>query len=251
MPTATDVLSQGGLVNVTSLAAAAARIGLPLHIAAAFAEQESGGRNIYGHDAGGVFSQPGVNVPVTKENFTEFFQKVVVQGRTSNGVGPMQITYPGYFPIAAKQNLRLWMPTENFLFGLGILKDYLATNFTDTSINKAAQRYNSGSPTGAPDYGRSVVRRSTQWRTRLAGTTTTVAGDAGVLRVGSQGPTVRALQVGLNRFFPLYSRLVITAVFDAPTEKVVKEFQRRTSLPRTGVVDAVTRGTLASFGIVL
>ena len=65
-------------MSCTQLATAAGRIGLPLHVAAAFAEQESGGRNIYGHDAGGVFSKPGVNVPVTKANFAEFFEQVVV-----------------------------------------------------------------------------------------------------------------------------------------------------------------------------
>ena len=252
MPTATDVLTQGGLVNVTQLATAAGRIGLPLHVAAAFAEQESGGRNIYGHDAGGVFSKPGVNVPVTKANFAEFFEQVVVQGRRSNGVGPMQITYPGYFPIAQKQQLRLWDPLDNFLFGLGVISGYLATNFTDTSISRAGQRYNSGSPTGAPTYGRSVVKRSATWRARLATVTTTnLLGAAGVLRVGSTGPQVRALQAGLNRFFPLYSQLVITGVFDVPTDKVVKEFQRRTGLLRDGVVGSNTRNPLATFGIVL
>jgi hypothetical protein len=252
MATANDVLTQGGLVNVSSLVTAAGRIGLPLHIAAAFAEQESGGQNIYGHDAGGVFAKPpGVNVAVTKENYAEFFQKVVVQGKRSNGVGPMQITYPGYFPLADKQKLRLWMPLDNYLFGLGVISGFLATSYTDTSINRAGQRYNSGSPTGAPDYGSSVVKRATRWRTRLAAVTTNNLLGGGSLKLGSTGPRVRALQVGLNRFFPLYSHLVITGVFDAPTQKVVKEFQRRTGLPRDGVVDPVTRDTLASFGIVL
>ncbi len=253
MPTTTDVLTQGGLVNVTSLVTAAGQVGVPIHVAAAFAEQESGGQNIYGHDKFGVFTKPqGVNLPVTKENFAEFFQKVVVQGRRSNGVGPMQITYPGYFPMAAKQNLRLWLPLENFLFGFGVISGFLATNYTDTSISRAGQRYNSGSPTGAPDYGKSVVRRAAVWRTRLAGVTTqNLLGNAGVLQVGSTGPRVRALQIGLNRFFPLYSQLVITGVFDAPTDKVVKEFQRRTGLLRDGVVGSNTRNTLATFGIVL
>ena len=50
------VLEKHGLANASAIVRAAESAGLELHIAAALAEQESGGQNIYGHDAGGVLS---------------------------------------------------------------------------------------------------------------------------------------------------------------------------------------------------
>ena len=175
MPTTTEILTAGGLKNASSLVTAASRTGVPLYIAAAFCQQESGGQNIYGHDAGGIFNYgSGTTVQVTEQNYADFYQKVVVERRTSNGVGPMQITYPGYFPQAKAQGLRLWVPVDNMVFGLNIIKGYLGGDYSEASINRAAQRYNSGSATGAPAYGSSVVLLARTWKNRLAGASTPV-----------------------------------------------------------------------------
>lgn len=167
MPQAT-ALSKHGLANADALVRAASKTGLPLHIAAAFAQQESNGLNVYGHDVGGVFSVKGKNIEVTAENYAIFYDQVVNRKRRSNGVGPMQITYPGYFPLAKKQGFKLWDPYDNFVFGFNIIQTSLKNNYSDDSLNRAAQQYNSGSPSGAPSYGSSVVARSKTWKKILA-----------------------------------------------------------------------------------
>lgn len=160
-------LSRNGLANADALVRASLKVGLPMHIAAAFAQQESNGRNIYGHDIGGVFTVLGKNIEVTKENYAIFYQKVVIEKKRSNGVGPMQITYPGYFPVAKQQGFKLWEPHDNFVFGFKIIFASLNSDYSDNSLNRAAQRYNSGSPTGAPSYGSSVVSKAKDWKAIL------------------------------------------------------------------------------------
>lgn len=70
-----------------------------------------------------------------------------------------------------------------------------------------------------------------------------------VLRVGSRGSAVRALQQGLNRTFPAYSKLAIDGSYGPLTKRVVTEFQRRSGLRTTGEVDAATRTALTKHGV--
>src|SRR5215216_1609039 len=95
----------------------------PYWIMCALLEKESMGKNIYGHDVGGYFSAPGEH-PVTEANFREFYQKVVIEGRRSNGVGPMQITWPGFFVQMKEQGLAAWKPYDNMVFGSRLFMGY-------------------------------------------------------------------------------------------------------------------------------
>lgn len=73
-----------------------------------------------------------------------------------------------------------------------------------------------------------------------------------ILKVGSSGVAVQALQRGLNRAFPAYSRLRVDGDFGHATESVVKEFQKRCGFgPKNvdGAVGPTTRGRLRQFGI--
>ena len=76
----------------------AAEVGVPAHVALAFAQAESNGRMVYGHDAGGVHSTrdgaitvdgiewpKGSNIPVTDASFRELERRVAA-GEKSNGV---------------------------------------------------------------------------------------------------------------------------------------------------------------------
>ena len=56
MATPTEILTAGGLANADLIVQAATATGIPLAILAAMVQKESGGQNVYGHDAGGVFS---------------------------------------------------------------------------------------------------------------------------------------------------------------------------------------------------
>lgn len=65
-----------------------------------------------------------------------------------------------------------------------------------------------------------------------------------VLRRGSSGPTVRALQRRLNRDYPLYSALVVDGEFGSATEAVLREFQTRAGLSVDGMAGPETLARL-------
>ena len=164
MATPAEILAAGGLVNADLIVQAASATGVPLAIAAALIQKETGGQNIYGHDGSvetgtGVFSTKygpvviggttyaqGSNIPVTQGNFAEFLRRVTA-GEKSNGVGPAQITYAGYFKQAP--DYPFWDALANIRFGLTILADYLDDDFSDSSISSAGARYNGGTSPGA------------------------------------------------------------------------------------------------------
>ena len=181
MATPTEILTAGGLVNADLIVQAASATGVPLAIAAAMIQKETGGKNIYGHDAGGVYStltgpvvvggivyEKGADIPVTSLNFVEFL-RLVTAGAKSNGVGPAQLTYAGYF----KQypTYEFWDALANIKFGLTIIADYLDGDFSDASISSAGARYNGGTNPGskALAYGADLLAQTKIWRARLAG----------------------------------------------------------------------------------
>jgi peptidoglycan hydrolase-like protein with peptidoglycan-binding domain len=89
------------------------------------------------------------------------------------------------------------------------------------------------------------------------------ATGSGVLRQGSTGARVRAMQEGLRRIFPTYNtapnvvrevgansiQRLVSGTFGPVTAAWVREFQRRVNLPVTGVVVAATARRMADFGI--
>lgn len=170
MATPTEILTAGGLVNADLIVQAASTTGLPLAILAAMIEKESGGKNIYGHDAGGVFSVAGQNVEVTQANFTEFRRRVVDGGEKSNGVGPSQVTYRGYW--TAYPDYPFWEPLANLKFGATLLLDLLDGDTSDASISSAGAHYNGGTSPNekAVAYGADLLTKTNAWRARLVNT---------------------------------------------------------------------------------
>ena len=168
MSTPAEILAAGGLANADLIVQAASTTGLPLAILAAMIEKESGGKNIYGHDAGGVFSVAGQNVEVTQANFTEFRRRVVDGGEKSNGVGPSQITYRGYW--TAYPDYPFWEPLANLKFGATLLLDLLDGDTSDASISSAGAHYNGGTSPNekAVAYGADLLAKTITWRARLA-----------------------------------------------------------------------------------
>ena len=185
MATSAEILAAGGLVNADLIVQAATATGIPLAIAAAMIQKESGGKNVYGHDGSvetgpGVFSTrygpvviggttyaQGSNIPVTQGNFAEFLRRVTA-GEKSNGVGPAQLTYAGYFKQVP--DYPFWDALANIRFGLTILADYLDDDFSDSSISAAGARYNGGTNPGekALAYGADLLAKTITWRARLA-----------------------------------------------------------------------------------
>ena len=146
------------LRNVWTIHRAAKTVGLPFEVACALIEKESGGRNVYGHDAGGALS--GYPEEVSEENYRVFRWMVLTRGMTSNGVGPCQITSPGFFRQMEEQGLRPWVKYDNMLFGFRLLLSYYKSY---KSWRAAGRLYN-----GADAYGVDLVNRINTWKKRFA-----------------------------------------------------------------------------------
>ena len=101
-------------------AAIACRLeGLDYFVACALLEKESGGRNVYGSDRGGVLS--GYPGEADESNYRVFRWLLAKPGAVSNGVGPTQITFPGYFTAMESEGLKPWDPTDNCRMGFRLL----------------------------------------------------------------------------------------------------------------------------------
>lgn len=158
-----------GLANVDHIAVACREAGVPFYVACALFTKESGGRNVYGHDAGGALS--GFPNNVTRDNFLVFRWLVIEKGALSNGVGPSQITYAGslkngrrdggYFREMESQGLDPWDVHDNMLKGLMILKGHYLRS--GKSWRAAGTAYN-----GRTEYGIDLEKRIADWKSYLS-----------------------------------------------------------------------------------
>jgi hypothetical protein len=155
-----DIARDHGLVNVDPLADAAVFADVPFHVACALMEKESGGRNVYGNDEGGMLA--GYRETVTQENFKPFWYMVEDKGHQSNGVGPAQITSRSLLRLMLDQGLAPWKPYDNMLFGLSLLRKYHRE--ADGSWADAGTRYN-----GSQAYGEDLAAKIKVWKERLNG----------------------------------------------------------------------------------
>lgn len=165
MARAVDIIASQGVQNADAIVRAAVAVGLEVAIAAAIIQKESNGANVYGHDRGGVFSNAALGKPpgnvVTEQNFAEFRRRIDRPGAISNGVGPAQITWDGYFPQAEREGFKLWLAEDNIRFGLRLFASHLRGS---GDIVEAGRAYN-----GARQYGVDLADMVGAWRNRLAG----------------------------------------------------------------------------------
>jgi len=154
-----------GLQNVDVAAQVANETGIKFNHLCALLQHESMGKNIYGHDSGGALS--GFSKPVTKDNYDVFRWLILNKGQTSNGVGPMQLTFKGFFTDMEKKGLKPWDVHDNMTYGAKLWNDYYRSYrdqglSPDESVRKAGVRYN-----GASSYGDTQVRLVKEWRDRV------------------------------------------------------------------------------------
>jgi hypothetical protein len=158
------IATKFGLSNVPAIAHACRRANVSFAVACALAEKESGGRNVYGHDAGGALS--GFPYIVNEGNYQVFYWLVVTKGQTSNGVGPAQITYRGFHVEMLEEKLHPWIPEDNLFFGLRLLRSHRESA---GSWQEAGAHYNGGSKPNstALAYGRDLAAKIEAWKGRL------------------------------------------------------------------------------------
>lgn len=159
--TARDVLvvkrlRQHGIVNPILTLRAARKAGLPLDLACAFLDQESGGgRNVFGHDPT-IFAGAG---QVTKEKYLAYKR---ARGQTRmQGVGPMQLTWWEYQDRADRMG-GCWDPGVNMEVGFRIA----AAHIRMRGLMAGIAAYN-GSGSAAQRYAVSVRAKARHWTTVL------------------------------------------------------------------------------------
>ncbi|WP_424462862.1 hypothetical protein [Pseudoclavibacter helvolus] len=183
MARAVDIIAAQGVHNADAIVRAAVAVGLEVAIAAAIIQKESNGRNVYGHDRGGVFSTAALGKPhdnlVTEDNFRDFRRRINQSGSISNGVGPAQITWKGYFPDAEAKGYKLWQAEDNIRYGLNLFAGHLRGS---GDIVEAGRAYN-----GARQYGVDLANMVAAWRRRLVG----ASNDVGQPDKAESGPSIK------------------------------------------------------------
>jgi peptidoglycan hydrolase-like protein with peptidoglycan-binding domain len=142
----------------------ARRAGLPVALACAVLEKETGFRNVFGHDAvrNPVKSPPGGLLAVTEANYRQYLAHRR-RGLGNQGVGPMQLT-SAFLQDRADQLGGCWQPGPNIRVGL----EFLAGNIRRLGLRAGVVAYN-GSGTAAQRYGDDVLARARRWDGCLRG----------------------------------------------------------------------------------
>jgi soluble lytic murein transglycosylase-like protein len=133
----------------------ARRVGIPVSLGFALVEQESGFRNVFGHDPT-IYVGAGT---VTKAKYLGYRR---LRGRSKmQGVGPCQLTWWAYQDEADRRG-GCWVPKHNIAVGFEILADHIQRYGRFSGI----ARYN-GSGAHATLYARRVLDRAERWHDRL------------------------------------------------------------------------------------
>jgi hypothetical protein len=142
----------------------ARRAGLPVALACAVLEKETGFRNVFGHDAvrNPVKSPPGALLAVTGENYRQYLAHRR-RGLGNQGVGPMQLT-SAFLQDRADQLGGCWQPGPNIRVGL----EFLAGKIRRLGLRAGVVAYNGSGP-AAQRYGDDVLARARRWDQRLRG----------------------------------------------------------------------------------
>ena len=163
------------------MVAEADRAGLPYAVACVMLMLESsvrgpdgvvrGGHNVYGHDRGACFSDPGIHY-VTEENYQQYL-KCVRDGGKRNGVGPAQLTY---WSLQGKADERggCWDPTVSTSVGIEHLADQVRRHGARDgfAFYNTGRAYVPSKPPAPPNYAEKAMALLPRWEqvvTRASG----------------------------------------------------------------------------------
>ena len=142
-------------------------------LAVAVLEQESGGKNVWGHDPTifiGGFDRKNNRYWTTRlrrgyvneRGYREYKKQRGPTGRGGmQGVGPMQLTW-WEFQDGADRAGGCWKPPVNIAYGLKRLNDLIAAH----GFREGIKRYNGTGP-AADRYATMVIARTLKWRKRF------------------------------------------------------------------------------------
>lgn len=129
---------------------------VPVSLAFALVEQETGFRNVFGHDGGSILH----GQTVTRSRVQQLLRHIAAGG-ASNGVGPTQLTWPPFIRRAERlggaHNTR-----HTIRVGVEILDDLIEAHGRTLGIRK----YN-GTGRAAERYAREVLDKMDDWHRRL------------------------------------------------------------------------------------
>lgn len=157
------------MVNVDLLAVACDEYKFPFWLALAIMEKETHGRNIYGNDVGGALA--GFKPDCNEGNYQVFRWLVDTQGMKSNGVGPFQVTWKGFFTNVNKTGMHdllmdPYRPRDNIFYAIGkILKPSWDANRKKSSTLEQAFYAVAKAYNGKDSYAADAVAKAKQWFT--------------------------------------------------------------------------------------
>lgn len=138
---------RAGAHHVLKTIQEARKAGVPLSWAFALVEQESGFRNIFGHDSGSIFK----GMQVTKGRVTELL-RFSAGGGNSNGVGLTQLTFP---PLIRQANNAGGAHRPRFQLRVGLR---FLNEVTGRDYDRLAWKYN-----GDPAYQVRIKAKQKRW----------------------------------------------------------------------------------------
>jgi hypothetical protein len=137
----------------------AREIGIEPSLALALSEQESWGRNVFGHDDS-IFRGAG---NVTKEKYRLYKKARLLSGnRKMQGVGPLQLTWWEYQDEADRLG-GCYRPKYNFQVGYRLLAKLIKQH----GLSKALAVYNGGLTNPNWTYASQVLAKEAAWHRRL------------------------------------------------------------------------------------
>lgn len=132
---------------------------VPISLALALIEQESGFRNVFGHDPTNSIPVKWRGSKVTKDKYKYYKTR---RSMGMQGVGPAQLTWWEYQDLADRRG-GCWIPKHN----ISVAMDHLGSMLVNSYIHHALKAYN-GTGDAAERYAVIVKSRMDKWHTRLS-----------------------------------------------------------------------------------
>lgn len=131
---------------------------IPISLAFALIEQESGFRNVFGHDPVASIPDSWKGTEVTKDKYLNYKMKRGPKGHGGmQGVGPAQLTWYEYQDTADKRG-GAWIPKHN----ISVAMEHLGNLIKSKGRHRGLAAYN-GAGVAAERYADQVEKRASNW----------------------------------------------------------------------------------------